>query len=225
MNPSENDIDQLFAALRDTQPSPGFQQRLLATVEQAREEVPQRRQWWPSLAVAGACAVLLVAHLVQVRHRTPATPAVAHAPALSTPPAVSSTNTAVAASATPPHFALTAQEPTQPKPQVAPATVSSAEQLAQEETSAPSQVAPPMPLTAGERLLLRAARRNTDMNVAQLETFPRPPASRQDAVTEFVQRNLASLAFSEAFRPTPPVEAPPVPAPEAQPATAADVQQ
>lgn len=217
----ENEITQLLAALRDTEPSSGFEQRLVAVVEQAKDAPPQRRNWMWSLALAGGCAALLLAHVRQAGRQTTAVPAV-----VATHSAAATVVPAQAAPLSTPVLQATAAPITKSTgaPQAAePVTISAADQLAQEQTNAPTRVAPPMPLTAAERALLRATRQNDGVNMAQLETMPRP-LSRTEAVTQFVQRNLASLAFSEAFNPTPAPEPAPHPD-ESAPAESGDARE
>lgn len=211
---SENDIDDLLAALRQTEPSPGFEQRLIASVEQAKEQPPRRRLWFVPMAVAGACAAALILHLAQTgRHvMTPTAPAVmAQAPVPATPAAQN------AATARPlfhsPRTASTQATAPQPVESSQPLTD---DQLAAAQTAAPSKAAPAMPLTAQERVLLRAARRNDNVDLAQLDTPPRPEFSQEANVTRYLQRNFASMAFAEAFHPTPAVEAPRTEAPQPQ---------
>lgn len=207
-NSSDNDLDLLLAELRDTQPSPGFEQRLLTTMEQLPPSAPSRSWFWP-VAIACACAATVIAVTILPR----ATHDLA-SPAQPSPHAVTQSSTPDTVATTAPetqshaiiHSVHSIATPPQPRTD---APASSMDDVALAETLAPSRPAPPMPLTRDERLLLRAARHTDEVTVAQLEALPRPSLRWRDAaITQFLQRNLASLAVAESFHPTPPQEQP-----------------
>jgi hypothetical protein len=97
-----------------------------------------------------------------------------------------------------------------PQPQL-----SAADQLALDETLAPSQSAPPMPLTAQERVLLRATRRGAPIEVAELDQLREPflraraEARERANLSQYIHGLLGPLATAQALTPDPTPSTPP----------------
>lgn len=170
MNPDEaNDaIARVVQGLREAKAPEGMEQRILRAMQERASEprVRAARPWIWSLGVATVAAAALIAVWV---HRVPrkqvdqiavkrtieniVTPAVTHKVAGETSPLVRP--------AARPKVKLAE------KPSSAP--VSNEDELAMSEMMAPSQPAPPMPLTEQERLLLRAVHDHDPVELAMLE--------------------------------------------------------
>jgi hypothetical protein len=81
--------------------------------------------------------------------------------------------------------------------------------IALAETQAPSHPAPPMPLTAQERLLIRATRPGQPIELAELDTAREPAlrslaqARERATLRQYIHSLLGPLAMAEALNPTP----------------------
>jgi hypothetical protein len=204
---SEQDIARVFAALRAAAPRHGreaMEQRLLASLKaRAEYEATPTALWrrpifWTAFTLAASCLLVLTAMHLAPHNTTQTIAAVPSSPtALSSRPDLA------------PNLSSRPKRSAVERPAVGTAPIA-AEAALLADTNAPSHPAPPMPLTADERLLLRAARHTEQTSLAQLEPMPRPSArdSEDRAIEQFVKRNLASLALAESFNPTPATSAP-----------------
>jgi len=222
-NASEHDIDRVLTALRDTQPSAGLESRILQAIE---SRTPARSAWfrwtspiqWSLAALATASVVIAIVLTAHNTHR--ATPAIAES---QVPTPVSP--------ALPPqkHVILpakkyvilsSAKDPLSPRirpnSQYPPhELLCDCDPLAMAEMQAPSQPAPPMPLTAQERLLQRVVHHGDPIEIAELEPLPATIPLGQDAdLQRVVQGYLKQLAAAEALNPTPPTSDSNDPAPD-----------
>ncbi len=244
---SENDINKVLTALRDTQPSAGLEQRILRGIQhRAPARTPLFMRWQLIAAVpTAALALFLATHFLASNTSLPVAPAAASAPTTKaggpstaaggpsfahfTKAGVPSERSLLAGvergvssnarplSSTPPtnvssrpeaaHFEAAVERPAASPigPQL-----SAADRQALEDTNAPSQPPPPLPLSPDERILLAAAQRGRSVEVAQLDFTSEDPLraaaiSREDAaVRSVVQGFLKQLAAAEALNPTPP---------------------
>jgi hypothetical protein len=219
MNPSADDlIHQALDGLRQAQPSTGLDRRILRALE-TRPCTTVRRPFWLWPAALATAALLLTLTLARP-HNLPIADT-AHVER----PAAPATIAPLPASPNP-----TRTRPPQPhslSPQPSPSP--SADQLALDDAHAPSHPAPPIPLTAQEKVLLRAARPGAPLELAELEPMREAAfraaaeAREKAAIEQYVHRILAPLALSESVNPNPPAESP-APPPAQPPAADATAQ-
>jgi hypothetical protein len=192
-DPNDQTITRVLHALRDAPAPTGLEARVLHNLQQARvaQLTPRRTSFWSRLApwpidlripaatlAAAAVLVLLLTH----KHATTPNHSVSIASENSP-----TSNPAIATTQPPPNHRMSQASLLTPAlPQASKPTLTSIssslpetklspeDQLALEEASAPSQPAPPMPLTAQERLLLRAARPGSAIEVAELDQLREP---------------------------------------------------
>jgi hypothetical protein len=222
-HPADHLIDRALHTLRDAQPRAGadaLNRRILANLESHAAAgliaTNQRRWRFADFALPTAAAILLTIALIHIstqshniHHTTNTT---------STPTNLSSRPKA-------PHLAAAAERPASGTISIpgAPftrreervngnATASShninftpSEQALLDDLHAPGQPAPPLPLTRDERMLVRAARRSNEVQLAQLESLPRPAthSHRDEDIAEYVHHMLAPLVAAESIDPTP----------------------
>jgi len=241
-NASEHDIDRVLTALRDTEATEGMERRILHALE---NRTPARAAWlrwtspmpWSLAALATAAvvfAVALTAHntrrpapgIAQSSVLTPSPNAVISTEAQSSPSVISTgakrsgeiaAFTEASAAHTPAHLKSTAQAAYPPHE-----LLCDCDPLAMAEMQAPSQPAPPMPLSRDERILSRAAQRGEQVQIALLEPFrdapqrAQVPTAEDTALRHAVQGFLKQLAAAETLNPTPPTpdHDDPVPVPD-----------
>jgi hypothetical protein len=152
MRDADETIDRLMAGLRDAEPSPGMERRVLDAMEAHHAT---RSAWFlrPSVAASLVCAAALGASLiVATRVNQPA-----HTPA----------NADVRQHTQP--VAVAHKAPVEPRRPVARVTARHPRDLpAVRDAQASGFPAPPLPLTEQERMLLRVAHRNEAKNKALL---------------------------------------------------------
>ncbi len=187
------DIDNLLNVLRDTQPSPAMQARILANVtNRAAQPIGSSLRTWllPLLASATAALIFIALHHTQsgTTH---------HPTAISTPPALPlTTNPGLPfVTAASPH----ASSPTKgtqnpgapfvmaPSSQVGSHNLSVTDpltQLALDETNAPSLPTPRVPLTGQERRMIHILHRGDAVQLAELDPRARA-AALDDDLTQF----------------------------------------
>jgi hypothetical protein len=222
---SENDIARVLTGLRDTQPSAGLEQRILHGIQQRTPaRTPLFMRWQLIAAVpATALAIFLAAHFLAPQHTEPAvatasTPTTAAGGPSFAPfakggvssnarPLSSTPSTTLASRPEDAYFSAAVERPAAPPP--VGAQLSAADRQALEDTNAPSQPSPALPLSRDERILLAAAQREGSVEVAQLDATENPlraatSAREGNAVKAAVQSLLRQLAAAEALNPTPP---------------------
>ncbi len=232
---SDQTITRVLHALRDAPAPTGLEARVLHNLQQARaaQLAPRPTSFWSRLTpwpidlripaatlAAAAVLVLLLTH----KHTT--TPN--YSVSIATENSPTSNPTIATTQPTPNHRMSQASllKPALPqtsKPTRTPINsslpetkLSPEDQLALEEASAPSQPAPPMPLTAQERLLLRAARPGSAIEVAELDQLREPflraaTAARDRANLQRYATGLIAplLTFQNLAPSTPPESTPP----------------
>jgi hypothetical protein len=167
MRDAEETIDRLMAGLRDVEPSPGMERRILEAME-AHHAMPSRWLLRPSVAASLVCAAALAASLIVVtRVNQPS-----HTPA----------NAADVGQHTPPE-AVAHNAPIEPRRPAARVTTKRPRDLSAQPANHP---APPLPLTEQERMLLRVAHRDDAKNKALLN--PDLQAAQSAKNTEQFQR-------------------------------------
>jgi hypothetical protein len=177
---SEQDIDRVLEALGRMEAPRGLEQRVLARLEQT-EVAP--RGWWLGMrgwAVAGGLAVaaLAVGLGIAGRHRAPVAPALTIVDRMRPV-------SPVAVASVPPvaERRVQVRRVTFVRAEVTDAGGGGEDAVAMAEMNAPSHPAPPMALTAGEKMLVRASRKPESVELARLEA--RAPAVRRDEEREF----------------------------------------
>jgi hypothetical protein len=217
-NQPDSAIDKTLAALNTAVPPEGLEGRIAARIAQRLEQPAPATShwrtrftgytltaaWWRGAAIGAATAMLAVAVVLLLQHKTPApTHFAANAPATATIP-VKVSGTPAAPCAHP--AILRVRTPAAPASEIAssPAT----------EVAAPSHPAPVLPLTAQERELVRLAKTTDPRVLAALnsETQARLEAENHAQFEKF---------FTPPPPPPPPADAPaanPVPNPESSPA-------
>ncbi|ADV84401.1 hypothetical protein [Terriglobus saanensis] len=174
MNHSEEAVDKILAALRNAESPPGMELRILRELQHQEAIRSQRGNWptWLSLPGARSLAfgtafaglfvvVLMIPTLVRLRHPRPASRQTATATPL---PAPARSN-----SPAQPPSAPRLQSSQKPKGHKT-AIVHPEDAQALEAMRAPSQPAPPLPLTEQEKLLLRIAHKGDPQQLAMLNT-------------------------------------------------------
>ncbi len=191
----EQDLSQLLHTLGSAQPGEDFARRTLRGVK-ARQSAgaaksSPRINLWPRFAIAGACTAALALAVVATHHGKPKyeTHIVASAarpkqllpkPGQATPiPDASQPRTLATL--------------TLPAPRLMQVTAQ-ANPDAQDPAYAPSMVAPPLPLTEQERLLIRATRREAPTELAMLNP------------DELAKREADDAAQFNQFFPPPPAQ-------------------
>ena len=171
MRDADETIDRLMAGLRDVEPSPGMERRILEAME-AHHATPSAWFLRPSVAASLVCAAALAASLIVVtRVNQPS-----HTPS----------NTANVGQHTPP-AAVAHNAPIEPRRPVERVTARRPRDLpAVRNARSRSFPAPPLPLTEQERMLLRVAHRNDAQNQALLN--PDLQAAQSAKNTEQFQR-------------------------------------
>ena len=216
-------IEKSLATLRDATPSPALEARTRAAIDRAAAR-PARRPWlWPALAVTTACA-LLIAILTTLSHvtpsRAPQISSLVHRPDLSSSNHGASLGSASGALKPQSSSLLPLQKPLSSKQRTSFGDAGKQQDpeaaLALAETNAASHPAPALPLTAQERILIRATRSGELSELAELRPA-REAALREAleararlAIQRYAHQLLAPLAASEAIQPTVPDELPPV---------------
>ena len=179
---SEQDIDRILTALRDTEPRTGMEQRILATIEQRKSAAPSRIFPW---RLASLTTTALLASVFALHHHSLAPhPLIPH----------SSTNTPSEASATPspthplaPHLliphsstnTIALKHPTLSIP-TNHQLLCDCDPIALAESQAPSHPAPELPLTDQEKLLRRAAHHADPVELAELNAATREARLAED---------------------------------------------
>jgi hypothetical protein len=153
MKDADETIDRLMAGLRDAEPSPGMERRILEAME-AHHAMPSAWFLRPSVAASLVCAAALAASLIVVtRVNQPS-----HTPA----------NAADVGQHTPP-AAVAHNAPIEPRRPAARVTARRPRDLpAVRDAQAGGFPAPPLALTEQERMLLRVAHRDDAKNKALL---------------------------------------------------------
>jgi hypothetical protein len=184
MNDSEELIEKVLAGLRNVDPSPGMEHRILAAV-QDHASAPSRYSWrkfvpiWLvtqalsvttrpvayGLALAGIVVLSLAVPAIYRHEHVPTQSKNIPAPLRALPPASS-------------EVAVKSAQPLEPQPSVRRrikvnprrAELASADDsLAMREMRAPSRPAPPLPLTEQEKLLLRFVHTHSAEELAALD--------------------------------------------------------
>lgn len=229
---SEELIQQALTGIREAQPDAGMDQRLLAVLRQrAAAPAPLWRRaislssWNGRFAAFAAVAMLVVAIAhVTIHHRATTIATQSHLPRV-VPATNTSPKTAYAGNHPGGSKAAGLQRTLKPasKPDTL-STLAAADRQALDDTNAPSHPAPPMPLTAQERLLLSAAHKGDPIEVAELEpaytSSLRAAAEdrKKSDIQQYARLLLGPLALSESMHPTSasprPEEPPPSPVPD-----------
>jgi hypothetical protein len=171
MKDADETIDRLMAGLRDAEPSPGMERRILEAME-THHSRPSAWLLRPSVAASLVCAAALAASLIVVtRVNQPShTPANAIDVGQHTPPA-----------------AVAHNAPIEPRRPAARVTARRPRDLpAVRDAQAGGFPAPPLALTEQERMLLRVAHRDDAKNKALLN--PDLQAAQSAKNTEQFQR-------------------------------------
>jgi hypothetical protein len=229
--PDQNDqtITRVLHALRDAPSPTGLEARVLQNLQQRQLASPPAHTLWTRLApwrwaltiAIPATAIFLIA----LTHKAHIIPIPSPVDALNHPstytafPTTNPNQTTAQPPALNPTRALSSMihpTPATFTPPSAPqlsTPLSPQDQLALEETNAPSLATPPMPLTAQERLLLRAARPGSAIEVAELDQLREPvlraaSAARDRANLQRYASGLIAplLTFQN---PEPPTDTPP----------------
>jgi hypothetical protein len=184
-NQPDNAIDKVLAALRDAAPPEGMNARIAARLEQHAQPQPAPSRWrnlligsspvaaWGRGALSGAAFALLAVAIVVALHHTSAPIPQQAAAAPTRNPAITPASTSTR-SATPCAHPAAFRVATAPIPHAA--ETSWTENIA--ENTAPSRPAPPMPLTAQERQLVRLVRASNPNELAAIshESQAKQPA-------------------------------------------------
>jgi hypothetical protein len=237
-------IDRVLQGFRDTEAPSGLEARILHNLNnlQQRNQLtsapPPTTLWtrldpsrWPltfripAMAIPATAILVLLLALTHKYAITPTQPTsiATHHDAVTPIPLV-----VPAATNQPHHSTFVAQLPQVthtvpvdfiPQSQAA-APLSPEDQLALEESHAPSQPAPPMLLTAEERLLVRSTRQGAPIEVAELDQLREPmlraaAAARERANLERYATGLIAplLTFQNLIPSTAPENTPPAPEP------------
>jgi hypothetical protein len=213
LHPLDTQLDQLISALRETPLPRGLEQRTLAALEAriTAAHAPTRRlpslRWSFAAATAALVIALILVHTNQIAPTTTTAKQTNVQPALHNEATTTSPHII-----SPKLFTTTSQAPTHPSPLLELASVqppidstTALDRLALEETRAPSQSTAPQPLTAQERLLLRATRQGQPIEVAELEQLREPALqAREHAdLQRYVHGLFAPLVSAQALQPTP----------------------
>jgi hypothetical protein len=163
---SDDDVllDRVLAGLRDAQPSPGFERRLLAGID--AHQVRRANWWWPVFALA--CAVFAAVFVHNFRH----VPATVKVPVLA--PITTVATKAPERESVPP-----------PAPRILSRTLV--------RTSPHHQPAPPLPLTEQEKLLLHLAHRPDDATILNPVTREAQSARATTEFQHFFQMDEAEI--------------------------------
>jgi hypothetical protein len=162
-------------------------------------------------SAAALTVVIALTTLAVVYHRTPATTARA-TPIVITPTSISRLEAAGlpsrhTAPATNPALAEQASSPLPPSAQDLPLSAQDPEAIALAETLAPSRPAPPMPLTAQEKLIQAATRPGQPIQLAELDLARAPilraaaEAREHASIESYVKTLLAPFALADALQP------------------------
>ncbi|HEU5342243.1 hypothetical protein [Edaphobacter sp.] len=172
MKHSEPLLEEVLSGLRDAEPSPGMERRILAALE-ARTHHPaqthQRRlmQFTRAFALPAACGLAALLALVflipSMRRKRVSTQPAQTISSLQPAPARIRPEQAPAQATAPISHKATTHRLQKPLPR------DSYETLAEIETRAPSLPAPPMPLTDEEKLLLRLIQARNPIELASLD--------------------------------------------------------
>jgi len=178
MKHSEPLLEEVLSGLRDAEPSPGMERRILAALEarthhpaptHRRRPAPRRlTKFTPTFALPAACGLvclLTLALLIPSTHRKQVStqPAQNASSSLQPAPARIHPEEAPAHTTAPITHKVTTHRPQKPLPR------DTYETLAEIETRAPSLPAPPMPLTDQEKLLLRLIQARNPVELASLD--------------------------------------------------------
>ena len=161
MRDADATIERLLAGLRDAEPSPGMQRRLLAAIgtqPAVASAPPWHRRTLPWLwAMAMLLACVLAFTFKVHRHRDTATYIRSHV-----------TTTPTGQPAAP--EAVAQEAPARPHRKTSPRSLrpSDPDESTVQEAQTAGFPAPPLPLTGQEKLLLRLAHRNDPQNIALL---------------------------------------------------------
>ena len=189
---SDQLIDQTLTALRDTTPPTGMERRILQAVEHRAATTPPRHPWAWSLTTA---ALLLSVAAFTLHHLTtnPGAPGPASGTRVSTPSTKLALNSQLTArssqldarpalSSSSPTLLLTTNplkthnstKPALPNPTPNPDhLLCDCDPVALAESRAPSQPAPPLPLTDQEKLLRRIVDKGDPIELAELNASTR----------------------------------------------------
>jgi hypothetical protein len=184
MNDSEELIEKVLAGLRNADPSPGMERRILAAIQDRASTQSQSiwRRFIPlwlvtqaslsitrpaacGAALAGIVAAALVIPAIHRREQVPTQPKKNLAPLKTLPPTSSEV---IAENTQPPE----AQSSMRPKIKANPRRVElvhADDSLAMREMRAPSRPAPPLPLTEQEKLLLRFVQTHSAEELAAMD--------------------------------------------------------
>jgi len=181
---SDQLIDQTLAALRDTTTPTGMERRILHAVEHRAATTPPRHPWAWSLTTTALAALLLsLATLSLHHHQTNATTLsattasafnsqlTARSSQLDARPALSSSSPTLLLTTSP----LKTHNSTKPallQPTPKP-LLCDCDPVALAESRAPSQPAPPLPLTDQEKLLRRIVDKGDPIQLAELNASTR----------------------------------------------------
>ncbi|MDE1178669.1 MAG: hypothetical protein PW789_19005 [Edaphobacter sp.] len=202
MNPENNmnPVDKILGAMRDAEPSAGMEARILQTLDTRSRDGYREHEQRPSLLArlrwvpVAALAVLAVAVVVnRSAHRDDQTSATTtHRSAAATPRSgsVIAPQTTAALPA-----AVSAPRRRMPAVKADAAQVQAAAEQMKDASVAVSHPAPPIPVTAQERLLLRYARGGHTDDLAQISNERRAAEDEQE-----------KTAFQAFFKPPPPIK-------------------
>ncbi len=164
-------IDRIFDALRDVEPSPGMKRRILNGARERKKtrpvwSLPAGAPWMLATASITIVAVAVLWITLNYRadhknvassvHQSPLTAGTQQVPA----PAVRSAGEA------PPRRSVRIMPKQNPD---AAESINTEDSLALSEMNAPSQPAPPMPLTSQEKLLVRLVHKGDPIELAMLD--------------------------------------------------------
>lgn len=217
-----HDLDRILTALREAQPRPGIDQRILARLQQ-REAEPALPRWSFSRLLFPVCAALTIciafalhhtqrniAQLPQANKLETGSPQLKAGPDLSTlhTPQLTTQNSKLK---TGPDLPLVHAHNTQTSAENPPSPhttdpLCDCDPTALADTQAPSHPAPAMPLTTQEKLMLRMVRRESPVLVAELDTRTREASLTRER--DEVRQLLSALVPEISQAPTP------APAPE-----------
>lgn len=188
MNNSQQDIDRILAALRNTEPSPNLDHRIITAIEHRTAPTPNHSWFWPLVTLTTTAAIIFI--FVLNLHHT-------HAPS-SRPNPASETRTIRAPQARdgiivanlgivrkrdrsrPSLPTRTARAVATPQNPHHSRLLCDCDPLALAESQAPSQPAPELPLTDQEKLLRHAARHADPVELAELNAATREAHFAED---------------------------------------------
>ncbi len=210
-------LDRILAQLGDAQPAAGLNDRLLRRLEDhatvpntpayaPRRQAGLRKAWWGFLAASPALAAALAFLFLPAHHAVTPAPVMKRHHVFVPPIAPSGVGSSFRerSALQPPALrsrSLTSSPQPAPRPDLEkqPAALNAEEARALDDLHALSQPAPPMPLTAGERLLTRMSRRPGSIELAELAKFAQFAPDWLEAT-----QNGEQAAFKSFFDPPPP---------------------